>query len=157
MCKIDTIFHKTEIAEKNLFLVFDQQDADSCPGGRVARGDVGRTQSVSVSPPCRALATRSRGLLFFLRNCRSLIKVKFPTDQLRPALGSCCCSMVTMLKKPQNCPISDFFDLTPIYFLSLLHYTDPVPPSSDPVPPSTKQYRLLLNQYHHISTIAALC
>ena len=104
MCKIDTIFHKTEIAEKNLFLVFDQQDADSCPGGRVARGDVGRTQSVSVSPPCRALATRSRGLLFFLRNCRSLIKVKFPTDQLRPALGSCCCSMVTMLEKPQNCP-----------------------------------------------------
>ena len=64
--------------------------------------------------------------------------------------------IVTMLKKPQNCPISDFFDLTPIYFLSLLHYTDPVPPSSDPVPPSTKQYRPILTQYHHGSTITAL-
>ena len=87
--------------------------------------------------------------LFFV-HCRSLKKVKFSTDQFRPALGSGCCLIVTMLKKPQNCPISDFFDLTPIYFLSLLHYTDPVPPSSDPVPPSTKQYRPILTQYHHI-------
>ena len=28
----------------------------------------------------------------------------------------------------------------------------PVPPSIDPVPPSTNRYRLLLTQYHHIST-----
>ena len=51
--------------------------------------------------------------------CRGLIKVKFSTDQFRPALGSGCCrlSIVTMLKKPQNYPISDFFDLTPKYFL----------------------------------------
>ena len=48
--------------------------------------------------------------------CRSLIKVKFFIDQVRPALGSVGwlspCS-----KKPQNCPISDFFNLTPKYFL----------------------------------------
>ena len=31
----------------------------------------------------------------------------------------------------------------------------PVSPSSDPVPPSTEQYRLLLNQYHQISTSTA--
>ena len=48
--------------------------------------------------------------------CRSLKKVKFPTDQFRPALGSCCRLIVTMLKKPQNCPISDFFDLYPNTF-----------------------------------------
>ena len=83
--------------------------------------------------------------------CRSLIKVKFSTDQFRPALGSGCCSIVTMLKKPQNCPISDFFDLTPKYFLPLLPYTDLVPPSTDPVPPSTNQYRSILTQYHQWS------
>ena len=49
--------------------------------------------------------------------CRSLIKVKFPTDQFRPALGSRGCRRwLTMLKKPQNCPISDFFDLYPNTF-----------------------------------------
>ena len=89
-------------------------------------------------------------------SCRSLKKVKFSTDQFRPAPGSGCCLIVTLLKKPQNCLISYFFDLTPIYFLSLLHYTDPVPPSSDPVPPNTKQYRPILTQYHHGSTITAL-
>ena len=77
----------------------------------------------------------------YLLYCRSLIKVKFSTDQFRPALGSGCWlidwSIVTMLKKPQNCPISDFFDLTPKYFLPLLPFTDLVPPSTDPVPPST--------------------
>ena len=88
--------------------------------------------------------------------CRSLIKVKFSTDQIRPALGSCGWSIVTMLKKPQNCPISDFFNLTPKYFLPLLPYTDLVPPSTDPVPPSTNQYRPILTQYHHGSTITAL-
>ena len=89
--------------------------------------------------------------------CRSLKKVKFSTDQFRPALGSGCCLIVTMLKKPQNCPISDFFDLTPKYFLPLLPYTDLVPPSTDPVPPSTNQYRPILTQYHHVSTITTLC
>ena len=92
--------------------------------------------------------------------CRSLIKVKFSTDQFRPALGSGCWlidwSIVTMLKKPQNCPISDFFDLTPKYFLPLLPYTDLLPSSTDPVPPSTNQYRPILTQYHHGSTITAL-
>ena len=83
------------------------------------------------------------------------MKVKFSTDQFRPALGSGCCLIVTMLKKPQNCPISDFFDLTPKYFLPQ-PYTDLVPPSTDPVPPSTNQYRRILTQYHHGSTITAL-
>ena len=64
--------------------------------------------------------------------------------------------LLTMLKKPQNCPISDFFDLTPKYFLVFLHYTDLVPPSTDPVPPSTNQYRPILTQYHQISAITAL-
>ena len=63
--------------------------------------------------------------------------------------------LVTMLKKPQNCPISDFFDLTPKYFLVFLHYTDLVPPSTDPVPPSTNQYRPILTQYHQILTSTA--
>ena len=58
-------------------------------------------------------------------------------------------SIVTMLKKPQNCPISDFFDLTTKYFLPLLPYTDPVLPN-------TKQYRPKLTQYHHVSTITTL-
>ena len=91
--------------------------------------------------------------------CRSLIKVKFPIDQFRPALGSGCFLMdglLTMLKKPQNCPISDFFDLTPKYFLVFLNYTDLVPPSTDPVPPSTNQYRSLLAQYNHISSSTTL-
>ena len=76
-------------------------------------------------------------------NCKSLIKVKLTTGQFRPSLGSGCCrlSIVTMLKKTQNCPISDFFDLTPKYFLPLMPYTDLVPPSTDPVPPSSNQYR----------------
>ena len=93
-------------------------------------------------------------------NCRILIKVKFPTDRFRPALGSCGWlidrSIVTMLKKPQNCPVSDFFDLTPKYFLPLLPYTDLVPPSTDPVPPSTNQYCPILTQYHRGSNITDL-
>ena len=93
--------------------------------------------------------------------CRSLIKVKFSSDKVRRALGSCGCSsinwlIVTMLKKPENGPISDLFNLTPKYFLPLLPYTDLVPPSTDPVPPSTNQYRPILTQYHHGSTITAL-
>ena len=87
------------------------------------------------------------------------MKVKFPTDQFRPALGSCCCLMdglLTMLKKPQNCPISDFFDLTPKYFLVFLHYTDLEPPSTGPVSPSTNQYRSILTQYHQLSTCTNL-
>ena len=63
--------------------------------------------------------------------------------------------IVTMLKKPQNCPISDFFDLTPKYFLPLLLNTDLVPPPTDPVPPSTNQYRLLLTHYHQAPTATA--
>ena len=60
-------------------------------------------------------------------------------------------------QKPENCPISDFFNLTSKYFLLLLPYTDLVPLSTDPVPPSTNQYRPIMTQYHHVSTIADLC
>ena len=82
-------------------------------------------------------STMSPGALeYSMSNCRSLMKVKFPTDQFRLALGSCHCLMdCHHAQKPQNCPISDFFDLTPKYFLVFLHYTDLVPPSTDPVPP----------------------
>ena len=61
-------------------------------------------------------------------------------------------SIVTMLKKPQNCPISDFFDLTPKYFLLLLLYTNLVPPSTDPVPSYINQCHSILTQYHQVST-----
>ena len=60
-----------------------------------------------------------------------------------------------MLKKPQKCPISDFFDLTPKYFLVFLYYTDLVPPSNDPVPPSTNQYRPILIQYYQVQPSTA--
>ena len=58
-------------------------------------------------------------------------------------------------QKPQNCHISDLFDLTSKYFLPLLPYTDLAPPSTDPVPPSTNQYRPILIQYHQVSTTIA--
>ena len=77
--------------------------------------------------------------------CRSLKKVKFPTDQFRPALGSCCRLidwLLTMLKKPQNCPISDFFDLYPNTFC--------------PYCLIQTWYRLLLTQYHQVPTSTAV-
>ena len=87
-------------------------------------------------------------------------KSQFFTNQLIPALGSGYCSVgwlvVNMLKKPQNCPISDFFNLTPKYFLPLLPYNDLVPPSTDPEPPSTNQYRPILTQHHQVPTSNAL-
>ena len=89
--------------------------------------------------------------------CRSLIKVKFPTDQFRPALGSCCCSVdCHHAQKTSKLPYFRLFRPIPKYFLPLLPYTDLVPPSTDPVPPSTNQYRRILTQYHHGSTITAL-
>ena len=88
--------------------------------------------------------------------CRSLIKVKFPTDQFRPALGSCCRLIVNHAQKTSKLPYFRLFRPIPKYFLPLLPYTDLVPPSTDPVPPSTNQYRRILTQYHHGSTITAL-
>ena len=68
------------------------------------------------------------------------------------ALGSGGCLFVDChhAQKPENCPISDLFNLTPKYVLALLPFTDLVPPSTDPVPPSTNQYRPKLTQYHHV-------
>ena len=116
------------------------------------------------------------------RFCRSLIKVKFFIDQVRPALGP-----VGLLvgwlspcsKKPQNCPISDFFNLTPKYFLpycliltwnrllltqyhqvpnstwpSTITY-QPVPPYTDPLPPRTNQDRPILTHFHQVPTNTA--
>ena len=84
---------------------------------------------------------------------------------IQTALGSGGCLFVLFVclidchhaQKPENCPISDLFNLTPKYFLPLLHYTDLVPPFTDPVPPSTNQYRPTLTQYHRVSTITAMC
>ena len=99
-------------------------------------------------------------------------------DQVRPALGS-----VGWLspcpKKPQNCPISDFFILTPKYFLpycliltwnrllltqyhqvpnstwpSTITY-QPVPPYTDPLPPRTNQDRPILTHFHQVPTNTA--
>ena len=48
--------------------------------------------------------------------CRSLTKVKFSTDQVRPALGSGSWLVdgwiVNHAQKPENGPISDLFNLT---------------------------------------------
>ena len=76
------------------------------------------------------------------------MKVKFPTGQVRRALGSYGCLFVRHHAQIlEYCPISDLFNLTPKYFLPLLPYTDLVPPSTDPVQPSTNQYRPILTQY----------
>ena len=85
--------------------------------------------------------------------------------------------VVTMLKKPQNCPISDFFILTPKYFLPycliltwnrlLLYHQvpnstwpstityQPVPPYTDPLPPRTNQDRPILTHFHQVPTNTA--
>ena len=87
--------------------------------------------------------------------CRSLKKVKFPTDQFRPALGSGCRLIVNHAQKTSKLPYFRLFRPIPKYFLPLLPYTDLVPPSTDPLPPSTNQYRLLLTQYHQVPTCTA--
>ena len=52
----------------------------------------------------------------FIIYCRSLTKVKFSTDQVRPALGSGSWLIdwwiVNHAQKPENGPISDLFNLT---------------------------------------------
>ena len=55
--------------------------------------------------------------------CRSLIKVKFSTDQVRLLLDQAvlCSIDCHHAQKPENCPILDLFNLTPKYFLPLLH------------------------------------
>ena len=85
--------------------------------------------------------------------------------------------LLTMLKKPQNCPISDFFDLYPNTFcpycliqtwyrLLLTQYhqvptstaiywpcttkCQAVPAHTDLVLPSTSQYRCILTKYHQV-------
>ena len=70
-------------------------------------------------------------------------------------------SAVTMLKKTQNYPFSDFFNLTPKYILPLLPYTDclllttkyrPVLASTDPVLSYINQHHPKLTHYHQVST-----
>ena len=57
---------------------------------------------------------RMEVIYFWLSSyCRSLTKVKFSTDQVRPAIGSgSWLSMVNYAQKPENGPISDLFNLT---------------------------------------------
>ena len=57
---------------------------------------------------------------------------KFFTDQVRLVLGSGYCSVGCSVEchhaqKPQNCPISDLFNLTLKYLPIPPPYTDPVP------------------------------
>ena len=80
--------------------------------------------------------------------CRSLIKVKFSTDQVRLLLDQAvlCSIDCHHAQKPEKCPILDLFNLTPKYFLPLLPCTDLVPSSTDPVPPSTNQCCSMLTQ-----------
>ena len=137
----DDIFHRLEVVCRRL---------SSClPDLALCKSLL----SFSYSPLLRQVRHNSQS-----RNCRSLIKVKFSTDQFNPALGSGCRLSIDCYhaQKPQNCPISDLFNLTTKYFLPLLPYTDLVPPSTDPVPPSTNRCRPILTQYHHGSTITAL-
>ena len=63
----------------------------------------------------------------------------------------------------QNCPISDYFNMTPKYFLPLLPYLYwpsttkywTIPPHSDPVPPSTNYYSPILTHYHQVPQTSA--
>ena len=62
--------------------------------------------------------TNKQSIHAFSQFCRSLTKVKFSTDQVRPALGSGSWLIVDWLvvvnhaQKPENGPISDLFNLT---------------------------------------------
>ena len=70
-------------------------------------------------------------------NCRSLIKVKFLTNQVRRALGSGGCLLF-------DCHLTKLINLKTALFrlfqpdaqilLPILPYTDLLPPSTDPVP-----------------------
>ena len=95
--------------------------------------------------PLNTLQESDKGQIFYwsIQTCSRIMRL-FVDCRLWP------CSKTSKL------PFSDFFDLTPKYFLPLLPYTDLVPPSTDPVPPSTNQYRPKLTQCHHVSTITAL-
>ena len=107
--------------------------------------------------------------------CRSLIKVKFPTDQFRPALGSCCRLIVNHAQKTSKLPYFRLFrpDNQILSALTVLHWpcmafywpsitkyrqvpasTDPVLSYTDPLP-STNQRRPILTQYHKVSTSTA--
>ena len=88
--------------------------------------------------------------------CKSLIKVKFSTDQFRHALGSGCRLIdCDHAQKTSKLPYFRLFRPDTQILLPILPYTDLVPPSTNPVPPSTKQYCPILTQYHHGSTITA--
>ena len=91
-------------------------------------------------------STMSPGALeYCMSNCRSLMKVKFPTDQFRLALGSCHCLMdCHHAQKTSKLPYFRLFQPDPQILSTLMPYTDLEPPSTDPVPPSTNYYRPLL-------------
>ena len=101
--------------------------------------------------------------------CRSLIKVKFSTDQFRPALGSCGCSIVGLMdcdhaQKTSKLPYFRLLRpdtqllsaLTALYWPSTAFYWpsttkyQPVPPYTDPVPSWINHHRLILIHCHHV-------
>ena len=99
--------------------------------------------------------------------CRSLIKVKFSTDQFRPALGSCCCSInCHHAQKTSKLPYFRLFRpdtqilsaLTALYWPSTAFYWpsttkyQPVTSHTDPVPSWIKHYRLILIHCHQVPT-----
>ena len=107
--------------------------------------------------------------------CRSLTKVKFYTDQVRPALGSGSWlidgwmdGLLTMLKNLKTALFQTFSTwhrilsaFTALYWPSTAFYWpsttkyQPVPPYTDPVPSWINHYRLILIQCHQVPTSRA--
>ena len=115
---------------------------------------------------------RSGNILRKISVCRSLIKLKFSTDQVRPALGSVGCWLIGCdhPQKTSKLPYYRLFRpdiqilsaLTALYWPSTAFYWpsttkyQPVPPYTDPVPSCINQYRLLQTQYHQVPNSTAL-
>ena len=103
--------------------------------------------------------------------CRSLTKVKFSADQVRPALGSdswLVGGLLTMLKNLKTALFQTFSTwhrilsaFTALYWPSTAFYWpsttkyQPVPPYTDPVPSWINHYRLILIQCHQVPTSRA--
>ena len=116
------------------------------------------TESVKILVPLKPQFCLIFCISDIIIYCRSLIKVKFFTDQVRCALGSGSCSIVDChhAQKPEDCPIATQYQQLP-------PYNDPIPPSINhcrpiliqyhQVPTSINQYRLLLTQYHLVASI----
>ena len=76
---------------------------------------------------------------FRVKNCRSLIKVKFPTDQFRPALGSGCCLIDWLWPCSKNLKTALFQTFSTWHPYTFCPYCIIL-----------TQYRLLVTQYHQV-------